>query len=90
MKKILLSLVLVLALSSCAEKKKIDGVTYKPYGWLNEASCKNDSIQYEISSGSIIVAIIFSETIIVPVYTIGWDLYEPQGKINSKEKGVVK
>lgn len=80
MKKILLSLVILLALSSCAEKKMIDGVMYKPFGLANEETHRVDTIQYEISAGSVIVAIILSETIIAPVYIIGWDLWEPVRK----------
>ena len=45
MKKIIIALSLVVALSSCADKKTIDGVTYRPYGLLNESTCKNDSFR---------------------------------------------
>ncbi len=83
MKKILLCLALAstMLLSACgAEDKVIDGVTYGTYGFMNEKEMKNPNIQYEISGWSIAWSIIFSETIIVPVYFIGWDMYQPIAK----------
>lgn len=78
-KSLIITIIIVVIgiLTSCAEKKIIDGTTYEPYGFANESTHKNDSIQYEISAGSVIFAVIFSETIIAPVYIVGWDLYEP-------------
>lgn len=70
----------LLLFASCAEEKIIEGKKYEPYGLFNEDVMKNDSIVYELSAGSVIAIIIFCETIIVPVYTIGWDLYEPVRK----------
>ncbi len=80
MKRSLLAVVLaatVLALSACGNDKTIDGKHYDTYGLANSDSHKDPKILYEISAGSVIWAIILSETIIVPVYIIGWDLYQP-------------
>lgn len=79
MKKIILflSILLTVGLTSCADEKIIDGVKYEPYGLANEDVRKNDSIQYEMSPGSVICGILFCETIVVPVYVVGWNLYEP-------------
>jgi hypothetical protein len=72
------------------KNKTIDGVTYRPYGLLNEETCKNDSIQYQISGIAVISSIIFVELIIPPVYTFGYNLYEPVcKKSKNKMKGVV-
>ena len=38
---------------------------------------KDPGVVYEVSPGSVICAIIFFETLIVPVVVIGWDLYQP-------------
>lgn len=70
MKKILSLLFVVILLSSCAEEKNIDGTVYKPYGILNP-EVKSDSVQYSISQGSVICAIVFSETIVAPFYIVG-------------------
>lgn len=81
MKKLISILIISLLLFvSCAEEKTIEGKVYKPYGLFNEDVVKNDSIVYELSAGSVITSIIFFETIVVPVYTVGWDLYEPVSK----------
>lgn len=83
MKKSLLVLAVVscLALTACgADDKTIDGITYGTYGVVNQTEMRNPNIQYEMSGWSIFWSIIFSETVVVPIYFIGWDLYEPVTK----------
>jgi len=83
MKRTLLVLALAstLLLTACgAEEKTIDGVKYGTYGVVNATEMKNPNIHYELSGWSIFWSIVFSETIIAPVYFIGWDLYEPISK----------
>jgi len=91
MKKLLLAICLVLVLASCADEKTIDGITYRPYGLLNQETCKNDSIQYEISGWAVFSGILFCEFIAPPVYTFGFNLWEPIGKKSEeiKNKGVI-
>lgn len=79
MKKTLLALLLGCALVGCADNREINGVTYGHYGLFNEAEMHNPKVQYELSTGSVIVAVIFCSTVIIPLYVIGWDLYEPIG-----------
>ena len=66
-------------LSGCAASHTINGKTYKPYGIVNEQVVKSPDVTYQASPGSIIVGIICIETVVVPVYVVGWDLYEPVG-----------
>jgi len=87
MKHSLLALALVscLALTACgADDKTIDGITYGTYGIVNKDEMRNLNIQYEISGWSIFWSIVFCETVIVPIYFIGWDLYQPVGKKDPK------
>ncbi len=81
-----------LFLSSCADKKTINGVTYRPYGLLNEDACKNDSIEYTASGKAIFSGIFWSECCLIPtVYTFGFNLWEPvRKKSNKTNHGVVK
>lgn len=79
MKKSIIVL-MVLILSSCAKSKVIDGINYRPYGFLNEEIYKDTSIVYEISGPAIVTSIIFCEIVIPPVYSIGYNLYEPVKK----------
>lgn len=95
MKKILMVLLIsTILISSCADKKTIDGVTYRPYGIINEETCKNDSIQYQVSGWAVASGIIFCEMIVPPIYVFGYNLWEPVGKKTEFKqninKGVVK
>lgn len=78
MKKIIsMFLILILMVSlttSCGSKKVLDGVTYEPVGLLED---KDPNIKYELVVSNLIIGIIFIETIIVPIYVFGYDLFEP-------------
>ena len=69
-------------LSSCAER-----MTYqikernvsktnvaKPYGLLNKEN-KDKNVEYDVSIGNVVLAIIFIEIIFVPVIIFGWYTY---------------
>ncbi len=81
MRKIITMLLVIVFLSSslllgCADSKKINGKIYEPYGIAN--NWKSDpNIQYEIVFGNVIWGIILAETIIFPVWVVGWSIYEP-------------
>jgi hypothetical protein len=76
MKQILTLLLTAALLAGCASEKVIDGHTYEPYGLLNDET-KAPNVQYRINKGNVIWSIVLSETIIVPVWLIGFELYEP-------------
>ena len=87
-KNLFLLLSITLLLTSCADRKTIDGITYRPYGLLNENSCKNDSIQYETSIAACVSGIVFSQFFLIPtIYTYGFNLYEPVGLKRNYIKG---
>jgi len=68
-------------LTACgAENKVINGVEYGTYGLMNKSEMMNPNIQYEISGWSIFWSVILVETVIAPIYFIGWDMYQPLGK----------
>ena len=80
MKKLLL--LSIILLSSCADSKtfkRADGTKFvaEPYGWANYQSNKIDGVIYEACVGNIIWDILTIETIIIPVWLTGWELYEP-------------
>lgn len=89
MKKLILILILALFLGACAQNKTIDGITYRPYGLLNEKDAKNDSIHYEISVNAVITSVIFCEVIFPPIYSVGFNLWEPISK-KSKQNPILK
>jgi hypothetical protein len=71
------ALATTLMLSACGNDKTINGKNYDTYGVFNEESQKDPAILYEVSAGSVIWAIILCETIVFPVYIVGWDLWQP-------------
>jgi hypothetical protein len=77
--KLIILALLALILMSCADAKTIDGKTYQTYGFMNQED-KSDSIQYKASLGSLVVGVVFFETIVVPIYVFGYDFYEPVAK----------
>jgi hypothetical protein len=93
MKRSLIALTVAasLLLSGCgADEKVINGTKYATYGFIDKDENKNPNIQYKVSGWSIFWSIILIETIIAPVYFLGFDLYEPVGPIDpAKGSGVL-
>lgn len=76
MKKFLVAVAFLSLLTACGGDE-IDGKSYDSYGLVNKEAKENPDVVYEISAASVILSIIFIETIVVPVYIVGWDLYKP-------------
>lgn len=96
MKKLLIFVCMIglIILSSCSEGKTFDvknqegetvKITAKPYGIFN-GSDKIVGVQYKVCPEDIVMSIIFSETLIIPIYCIGWDLWEPVSLTNTANK----
>lgn len=68
-----------LMLSGCGNTKTIGGITYDVYGLANQSDRANPAIEYEVSIGSVIVAVLFVETVIIPIYILLFDLFQPVG-----------
>lgn len=82
MRKLLIYFIAVIILySSCASNKefKVDGETIlvEPYGWANKDTRYNENVLYEVNIGNVIWSFILVETIIIPVWLTGWELFEP-------------
>ena len=94
MKKLIVFVFIVMiAFSSCADNKTINGITYRPYGLFNAETCKNDSIQYQVSGWAVFSGVVFFEVIAPPIYVFGYNLWEPVGLKKdyqtNKIKGVI-
>lgn len=76
-KKIALMLALVGLLAACGQNRTINEVTYGTYGLLSPASSVNPNIEYRVVWSNLVLSFLFSETLIVPVLLIGYDLFEP-------------
>lgn len=86
MKKICLLLILIVAFVSCGNgPKNIDikqadsatiSVSIDEYGIFNQDN-ENPQVKYKIVAGNVVLSVIFCETVIVPVWLVGWHLWEP-------------
>lgn len=83
MKKLIASTLIAatLALTGCGEPRNItvDGKakTYPTYGFFNESTEKSEHVCYEVSIGNIFWSIVLVETVIAPVYFVGFSLFNP-------------
>ena len=93
MNKLILSIATIAMLTSCADSKTINGVTYRPYGVFNESTQRNDLITYQVSPWAVVSGIVFSEVFFIPtIYTFGFNLMEPVclKTEGTKSNGVIK
>lgn len=83
MKKAIAALVgVALLLGACADSKTINGVTYEPYGLVTSGEKQNPNIKYRIVWGNVFWAVVLSETVVAPIYFVGWSLYEPVAEVD--------
>lgn len=69
-------------LASCANSKRFkdangNSFVAETYGWADYDTQKVPGVRYEVSTGSVVWSVIFSETMVIPIWLTGWDLYEP-------------
>lgn len=72
--------VMLVTMSGCGKPKTIEG-TYYPTKGLITMNEKDPNIQYEISVGNVIWSVILCETIVAPVYFLGFSMFDPIKKI---------
>lgn len=95
---LLVTSIAMFSMSSCADAKKfeiinkdesgkqsITVINAEPYGLFDKDEYQMDTVYYRVSKGNVVLSIIFSETIIVPVWLIGFDLYYPD-RLKTKEE----
>lgn len=68
-----------LMLAGCGHPIDYNGKHYPTYGIVNEDNSKSKDMCYSVSVGNVVWSIIFVETIIAPVYFVGWSLWNPTG-----------
>ena len=77
MKKIAVAAAVVMLLSGCGQPEFIDGKEYPTYGFFNQDTQKSEKVCYEPSIGNIIWSILLFETLVAPIYFIGFSLFNP-------------
>lgn len=70
-------------LTGCADNKNLplyDNGAMKQvetYGLFNEGNLRQDCVNYSVSLGNVVLGVLFSYTVIAPIYFFGFSLYEP-------------
>lgn len=84
MKKYISALVMsTMLLSGCGRSLTYENKEYSTYGLANESTHRSSKLCYEVSLGNIIWSIFLIETIVAPVYFIGWSIWNPVKPKNS-------
>ncbi len=65
-----------LLLTACGKPLAVEKTIYPTYGLLNEGTKKSKNVCYELS-GNVIWSLILIETVVAPIYFIGWDIFNP-------------
>lgn len=78
MKKLLIASVLGLsiALGACGRDLQTSQKIYPTVGLLNQ-HLRSDNVCYEVSIGNVIWSVILIETVIFPVYFVGFSIFNP-------------
>lgn len=66
-------------MGGCADNFTVNGKTYKSYGLINEDERRDSGIEYELCLGNLVWTVILFETVIAPVYFLGFSIMEPVG-----------
>jgi hypothetical protein len=81
MKKIIVLFLLMTLLSSCATTKIFEHdngvILAKPYGWANKNVVKDERVVYQINPGNTVISVLGIQTLVIPVWLTGWQLFEP-------------
>lgn len=88
MKKLIIALLTITMLAGCGEPITIDGKEYPTYGFLNQVTSKSDNMCYEVSIGNIVWSILLIETVIMPVYFVGFSIFNPVGRPVNGQCGI--
>ena len=78
---VLLVLAMCVVATGCGEPKVIGGQWRDTVGVLSDSNAKHPCVRYEVSYGNLLWVIVLSETIVAPVYFVGWSIQNPVGEI---------
>ncbi len=87
--KQLISMILIATmLTGCGTPLDYNGKEYPTVGFINRETQKSEKMCYEVSVGNVIWSIILVETIVAPIYFVGWSLWNPVGPKGEKGCGI--
>ncbi len=73
MKRLLVVLVLLTSVG-CSRSKRACGWTFDPIGVTDD---EIPGVTYKVNKGDVVLAVVFVETVIAPLYVAFWDIREP-------------
>ncbi len=76
----------LLALTACGAPIEHNEKVYPTYGLFNENESKSEDMCYEVSVGNVVWSIILIETVVAPIYFVGFSLYNPIGPKDANGK----
>lgn len=85
-KSSIVGLLALLCASACAEGKTINGKYYEPYGLIDKDEVRSPAVQYRTVTGNVVWSILLGESLLVPVWLCGFQLYEPVGPATEVSK----
>ncbi len=88
MKRTIATILIASILAGCGSPMDHNGKHYPTYGFFNEASQRSEKMCYELSVGNVVWSIILIETIVMPIYFIGFSLFNPIGPKGEKGCGI--
>ena len=81
MKRIIAAVLIAVMLSACGKPAilTVNGVTkeYPTYGLINRDEARSKNVCYEISTGNVVWSILLVESVVMPLYFIGFSIYNP-------------
>ena len=75
--KFVSTILLCVMLAGCGHPQTIDGKFYPTYGLFNSKTHQSSKICYDVSVGNVVWSIVLVETLVFPIYFIGFSLFNP-------------
>lgn len=69
--------VVAVSLAACGQPRQLGNRVYPTHGLFNKSTSWSKNVCYEVSLGNVVWSIILVETVIAPVYFVGWSLWNP-------------
>jgi hypothetical protein len=83
MKSLILIAILSTLLIGCGDSKTIDNIEVPTYGMYNESDLKCENIRYSIVGQNIFWMIVSGASVVPPFLFGAFELWEPEGKIDT-------
>lgn len=90
MKKLILIAIVATLYIGCGDYKKIDGIEVPTYGMYNEKDLRCENVRYSIIGQNVFWSIMSAYTVVGPLAIGAFELWEPEGKIDTSKVIICK